>query len=234
MLLLYAPGTCSLAAHVALEWCGLPYHTSRVELGGADADALRRLHPLGQVPLLRVDGRWLAEANAILVHLGRRRPERGFVPPAGTWAEAEFEHWLSWIASHLHVAFYPYFTPERYVTDPAAHDAVRDAAIVRIRGALGYVDAALVGRRSLLGDRDTLLDPYLYAIARWARKIVAVDREFPALGAHLRRLHDDPAVRFAVSVERGRAGASPSGAYRGEVPLGEVAGSAGDAAGPAG
>ena len=52
--LFYAPGACSLAPHVVLEWIGEPYEAKRVRYQSAE---LLAVNPAGSVPVLqRADG----------------------------------------------------------------------------------------------------------------------------------------------------------------------------------
>ena len=47
--LFYAPGACSLAPHVVLEWIGRPYEAVRVQYGSPE---LLKVNPAGAVPVL--------------------------------------------------------------------------------------------------------------------------------------------------------------------------------------
>lgn len=69
--LFYAPGACSLAPHVTLEWIGKPYESGRVRYQSAE---LLAVNPAGSVPVLqRADGWTLTQAGAILHFLVRKR-----------------------------------------------------------------------------------------------------------------------------------------------------------------
>ena len=71
--LYYAPGACSLAPHVVLEWIGQPYEAIRVQYGSPE---LLKLNPSGAVPVLDTGEGWtLTQAGAVLHHLARRFPE---------------------------------------------------------------------------------------------------------------------------------------------------------------
>ena len=62
--LFYAPGACSLAPHVVLEWIGNPYTALRVQYGSPE---LLQLNPAGAVPVLDTGEGWtLTQAGAIL------------------------------------------------------------------------------------------------------------------------------------------------------------------------
>ncbi len=52
LTLYYAPGACSLAAHIVLEESGEKYEAKKVDLAGGEqrTDAYLKIHPLGRVP----------------------------------------------------------------------------------------------------------------------------------------------------------------------------------------
>ena len=73
--LYYAPGACSMAAHIVLEESGEKYEPIRIDLakGEQRSEAYLKLNPLGRVPVLRLDdGTALAENTAILPYLGKQ------------------------------------------------------------------------------------------------------------------------------------------------------------------
>ena len=55
LTLYYAPGACSLAAHIVLEEGGETYEAQRIDLskGEQRTEAYLKIHPLGRVPALR-------------------------------------------------------------------------------------------------------------------------------------------------------------------------------------
>src|SRR5215475_4161171 len=73
--LYYAPGACSLAAHIVLEESGEQYQTRRVDLANGEqrSEAYLNINPQGRVPALVLDGgESLTENTAILPYLGKR------------------------------------------------------------------------------------------------------------------------------------------------------------------
>ena len=57
LTLFYAPGACSMAAHIALEESGEKYTPTKVDLSKGEqltAD-YKKIHPLGRVPALLLD-----------------------------------------------------------------------------------------------------------------------------------------------------------------------------------
>ena len=75
LTLYYAPGACSMAAHIVLEESGEKYEAKRMDLskGEQRTEAYLKIHPLGRVPALGLDnGEPLTENTAILPYLGKR------------------------------------------------------------------------------------------------------------------------------------------------------------------
>jgi len=75
LALYYAPGACSLAAHIVLEESGEKYAARRVDFSKAEqrSEAYLKINPLGRVPALALDsGEPLSENAAILPYLGKR------------------------------------------------------------------------------------------------------------------------------------------------------------------
>src|SRR5579862_8768820 len=106
MLTLYfAPGSSSMAVHIALHEIGIPFEGKPLSF----KNDLRKpdylaLNPEGKVPTLVVDGRPLTEVAAILYYLAKRFPEAGLLPRDDLEADAQALSWMSFIASTLHPA----------------------------------------------------------------------------------------------------------------------------------
>src|SRR6185312_14098945 len=105
MLTLYfAPGSSSMAVHIALQEIGAPFAAQPVSSRGVSSAEYLALNPEGKVPVLLVDGRPLSEVAAILFYLARRFPEAGLLPAHDIEAEAQAISWMSFIAATLHPA----------------------------------------------------------------------------------------------------------------------------------
>ena len=105
LVLYLAPGSSSMAVHIALHEIGVPFEVrplsfARNETRTSDFLAI---NPAGKVPTLLIDGRPLTEVAGCLFYLARRYPEAKLLP-AGAEAEAHTVSWMSFIASTLHPA----------------------------------------------------------------------------------------------------------------------------------
>jgi len=74
MLTLYfAPGSSSMAAHIALHEIGVPFESRPLSFARREqrAPEFLALNPEGKVPTLIIDGRPLTEVAAILLYLAK-------------------------------------------------------------------------------------------------------------------------------------------------------------------
>ena len=120
LTLYYAPGACSMAAHIVLEESGEKYQPQKVDLANGEqrTEAYLKINPQGRVPVLRLDdGEPLAENTAILPYLGKR---------FGLWpnepiADAKALSLIGFFAASVHPAHAHVGRPERYAADPSAY-----------------------------------------------------------------------------------------------------------------
>jgi glutathione S-transferase len=206
---------------VALEWLGEPYRLCRVDKETRAGALYRRIHPRGQVPAMRVDGRVLTETNALLTHIADRQPGAALLPANGAWERDLANQWLSYLASAFHASFWPFYSPERYAKDASLHEAVRAAAVEAISRELRFVNAHLEGNEFVAGRARSVLDVYLHAMDRWANKLVNMATDYPHVWRHQKSLAKDAGVRLATAIERGEVVAT-SGAFTGHVELADL------------
>lgn len=78
----FSPGTSSMAVHIALHEVGCAFETRVLSFHRTETRTPQflKINPVGQVPVLEVDGRVLTEVAAILFYLARRYPEAGLLP----------------------------------------------------------------------------------------------------------------------------------------------------------
>src|ERR1700742_4755615 len=124
LTLYYAPGACSMAAHVVLEESGEKYTPQRVDLANGEqkTEAYLKIHPLGRVPALRLDdGSPLTENTAILPYPGKRFG----LWPSDPVKEAQALSLVGFFASSVHPANAHVGRPERYTEDKSAFPGIQ-------------------------------------------------------------------------------------------------------------
>ncbi|MCC7272318.1 MAG: glutathione S-transferase C-terminal domain-containing protein, partial [Alphaproteobacteria bacterium] len=93
-----------------------------------------------------------------------------------------------------------WFYPDRFAP-PEVAAAVRAKIEDRLDRMFAVLDAALAGRRWLVGERFGAADAYLFMLARWTRNMPHKARDLPNLRPYLARILDRPAVRAMFAAE---------------------------------
>ena len=104
--LYYAPGTCALATHIALEEAGAPYEAVLVDFRSQSQRSPEYLavNPKGHVPALVTESGTLTETPALLCFVGQRFPKAELAPFADPFALARVQEFNSYLCSTVHVA----------------------------------------------------------------------------------------------------------------------------------
>ena len=184
MLTLYfAPGSSSMAAHIALHEVDAPFESRPMSFKKNDmqsADFLK-LNPDGKVPTLLIDGRVLTEVAGILFYLAKRFPEATLLPPDDIEAEAQAVSWMSFIASTLHPA--------------------RQKGVDHARAVWAIADKKL-GNGWALGEHYSIADIHLFRLYwRLFNSLKLTPGTFPNLDAHYARMMARPAVQKTIEIE---------------------------------
>ena len=197
--LYYAPGACSMAAHIVLEEGGEPYEAKRVDLANGEqrSAAYLKINPQGRVPALQLEsGETVAENTAILPFLGRRF---GLWPKEPT-AEVRALSTIGYFAASVHPAHAHISRPERYASDSAHHPNIQETGRKAFHDYLKQIDARLAGRQ-WLGEEYSVLDPYAFVFYAWGVRRELPMAELRAYTAFKERMLARPAVGRVVEEE---------------------------------
>jgi glutathione S-transferase len=198
--LYYAPGACSMAAHIVLEESGETYEPIRVDLakGEQRTEAYLKLNPQGRVPVLRLDnGEPLAENTAILPYLGKRFG----LWPTDAIAEAKALSLIGFFAASVHPANAHVGRPERYSADPSAFPAIKEMGLKAFHGYLKQIDGMLAGHE-WFSARYSVLDPYGLVFYTWGVRRELPVAELTNYTAFKDRMLQRPGVRNALDDEK--------------------------------
>ncbi|WP_158817843.1 glutathione S-transferase family protein [Methylocapsa sp. S129] len=184
MLTLYfAPGSSSMAPHIALHEIGAPFETRPLSFAKKEnrAPAYLAINREGKAPTLLIDGRPLTEVAAILFYLARRFPEAALMPDGDIEAEAQVVSWMSFLAATVHPA--------------------RRQGIVHASAVYAIADQRLGDREWALG-RYSIADIHLFRLFwRFRNSLLPPAGQFPNLSAHYVRMMARPAVRRTCEIE---------------------------------
>jgi glutathione S-transferase len=200
LTLYYAPGACSLAAHIVLEEGGETYEAQRIDLskGEQRTEAYLKIHPQGRVPALRLDGgEAITENTAILPYLGKRFG----LWPKDALAETRAHSLIGFFAATVHPGHAHISRPERYATDASHFPNIQETGRKAFHGYLQQIDGLLAGRQ-WLSDDYSVLDPYALTFYAWGLRRELPVREMKNYTAFSERMMQRPAVRRIVEEEK--------------------------------
>jgi glutathione S-transferase len=182
LTLYLAPGSSSMAVHIALNEIGVPFEAKPMSFKRGDLQApdYLKLNPEGKVPTLLIDGRPLTEVAAVLFHLAKCFPDARLLPRDDPEAEAQAISWMSFIASTLHPA--------------------RRRGLDYARSVYGIADRRL-GPGWAIGEYS-IADIHLFRLYwRLFNSLHPAPGEFPNLDAHYARMMARPAVQKTIATE---------------------------------
>lgn len=165
LTLYYAPGACSMAAHIILEESGEKYEPRKMDLtkGEQKTPEYMKIHPMGRVPALKLDdGTPLTENTAILPYLGKRFGKW----PTDPVGEAKALSLIGFLAASAHPAHAHFNRPERYTADQNAFPGIKEQGLKSFHGYLQELDGRLAGKE-WFGDQYSVLDPYGLVFYVW-------------------------------------------------------------------
>lgn len=199
MKLYFKPGACSLSDHIALEWIGEPYEAQNVSEALKSPDFLK-INPLGQVPVLDVDGWTLTQNVAILNFLADTFPQAELGGDGTARSRAEINRWLAFVNSDVHPAFKPMFGAYDYLDDEAVVAKATDHARETLRKLFELVNIQLEGKDWIVGSRS-IVDPYLFVVLRWARAVKIDLDGFDNIQRFFKHMREDAGVQRALQTE---------------------------------
>ncbi len=205
--LFFAPGACSFVPHVALEAIkaatGEDFEPQMVKLhkGEQRTPEYLAMNPMGQVPMLLVDGRPLTQIIAICDYLDRRHPQVGLLP-ADTDARAHAMSLFAWMNNTVHPTFTHVFMPQHFADDEAARNEIRRVALGTYRKYMGALQARIETAPYMLGERFSVVDAYALTLFRWSGLGGIDPADFPAYRAWVQRVAELPPVAAALARER--------------------------------
>lgn len=187
----FAPGSSSMAPHVALHEIGVPFESRPLSFAlktNRHPDYLA-LNPEGKVPTLLIDGRPLTEVAAILYFLSKTFPDAKLIPD-DTVRQAQVISWMSFIASTVH---------------PARRQGIDHAKeIYRI------ADERLGNSEWAVGAYS-IADIHLFRLYwRFFNSLHPAPGTFPNLDAHYDRMMRRPAVIRTIEIESALGYALPA------------------------
>jgi len=197
---------------LVIEEKDLAYETINVvPLGDPDPDFLK-ISPLGKIPVLEFNGRFLPDSLAAATLLEAEAPSPALFPEKG-WDRA----WMLWLCDYLSTALFSkveaplfiqqFINPNFRQTEPDAD--IIAAAHAMVPQVFDYLESQLAnGRAFFLGDTYSLADLTAGSIfINYFHAGETIDpSRWPNLSDYVTRLHTRPAFERVLEKERAMVG----------------------------
>lgn len=193
----YAPKTCALAVHIALEQIGAPYEAIALDFANQaqrSADYLA-INPKGRVPALVTERGILTETPALLLYLAQRYPEANLAPLDDHFAIAQMQAFNSYLCSTVHVAHAHRVRGARWVDDPTAIEAMKKKVPQTMGDCMALIENGMLKGPWVMGEQYTVADMYLFTIAGWLEGDGVDLSKLPRVIEHRTRMAADPVVK---------------------------------------
>lgn len=207
LTLYYAPNTCALASHIALEQVGADYRAVRVDFASQQqrSPEYLRVNPKGRVPALITGRGTLTETPAILQFIAQSHPQARLAPLDDPFELARMNAFNSYLCSTVHVAHAHRMRGYRWTDDPAAIEALKKKVPHTVGECFELIEREFFVGPWVLGERYGLSDMYLFTLAQWLEADGVEPARFAKVAAHRERMRADPVVRRVIAAQSASA-----------------------------
>ena len=212
--------SASMIPHILLRELQLPHEMIFLDRSFNDhkSEHYLKLNPNGLVPTLVCHGlnsatqpMVLFETNAICLFLAEFFPS--LCPSQSDHVKrAKYLQWMSFLSSSIQADSALYFYPHRYIGSddcensqpPSQHDVkqFQQKTEKRLFEKFKIFDSELSdGRNFVLGEDFSVVDIYLFVLARWTRHMSLKARELPHLSTYLEKMCKRESIQQVFNVE---------------------------------
>jgi glutathione S-transferase len=202
----YAPGTCALASHLALEFAGARYEAKRLDFkqNQQRSPEYLRVNPKGRVPALVTDRGVLTETPALLQYIAQSFPQAQLAPVDDAFLLARVNEFNSYLCSTVHVNHAHKGRGYRWVEadDTVALEAMKKKVPQTMAESFTLIEEQMLQGPWVLGDPFSTSDLYLYTLTRWLEGDGVDVKRFPRVADHMRRMEALPQVQKVVALHK--------------------------------
>lgn len=203
LTLYYAPGSCALASHIALEQAGADYQAVRVDFARNEqrSSEFLRVNPKGRVPALVTERGILTETPALLLFIAQTHPKAELAPLDDAFELARLNAFNSYLCATVHVAHAHGRRASRWADEPAAIADMQKKVPQTVGECFELIERDFFVGPWVLGERLTVSDMYLFTIAQWLEGDGVDVTRFPKVAAHRERMAALPAVSKVLDAQ---------------------------------
>jgi glutathione S-transferase len=204
--LYYAPGSCALASHIALEESGAEYKAERIDFKSNQQNSpdYLAINPKGRVPSLVTDQGILTETPAILAFIAQSFPQAKLAP-LDAFAFAKAQSFNSYLCSTVHVAHAHKLRGYRWASEESSYADMKRKVPESVGACFALIERDMIRGPWVMGDQYTICDPYLFTVGLWLDGDGIEPKAVPKVMAHRQRMSERPAVLRALAEEEASA-----------------------------
>lgn len=201
--LYYAPGTCALASHIALEESGAPYTVERIDFKANQQNSPEylKINPKGRVPALVTDHGVLTETPAVLAFIAQSFPKAKLAPIDDIFAFAQAQAFNSYLCSTLHVAHAHKMRGYRWAAEESSFADMKRMIPKTVGASFALIERDTLKGPWVMGEAFTICDIYLFTMAQWLEGDGVDLAALPKVVDHRKRMAERPAVKKVLDAE---------------------------------
>ncbi len=191
-ILYYQKGTRSQRVRWMLEELGLSYKLEFINLfkgEGFSREHIQR-HPLGQLPVLMIDGHPMFESGAIVQWLADYYPDKKLSPALNTDLRRDFEQWMYFSVTSLEMPAWEIILHSKILRKKDAVKEIIPFASNSLLQVFAVLEKELTDKPYLLGQQFSAVDIMTAYILMWFPDYLT---DFPQLQDYVERLKQRPA-----------------------------------------
>ena len=173
-LLYYQPGTRSQRVRWLLEELGLNYQLEIFDLfkGDGNTAEYRALHPLGQLPVLKIDGTAMFESGAIVEWLADTNPDKNLSPAIDSPHRREFNQWMYFSVTNLEAPAWEIMLHSNILPKEIAIKEIIPFATKNYLAVMKVLDEQLEGKSYMINNQFSAVDIMIGYILLWYPQLV--------------------------------------------------------------
>src|SRR5215475_7049978 len=201
--LYYAPGTCALASHIALEEAGADYSAMRLDFKANQQQSpdYLRINAKGRVPALVTDQGVITETPAILAFIAQSFP-KAKLAPSDPFAFAKAQSFNNYLCATVHVAHAHKLRGYRWASEESSFADMKRKLPEAMSACFALIEDGMMKGPWVMGEQYTICDPYLFTIGLWLEGDGVDMKGLPKVMAHRKRMSERPAVLKVLAEEQ--------------------------------
>ena len=197
LILYYQSGTRAQRVRWLLEELELQYQLEYIDLfkGQANTPQYLAMHPLGQLPVLKIDGKPMFESGAIVQWLADSYANKALAPAADSAERREFLQWMYFSVTSLETPAWEIILHSKILPESKAVKSIIPFATENLLKVLQVLDNELQEKNYISANRFSAADIMIGYILMWFPEYI---NKFAKLHSYTESLRQRPAYLRSI------------------------------------